>query len=125
MSEAIRLAMDAKTMRRLLGGPSLIELDLLGKLWLTGVIENLKQVYDGLETFDSSRSISIQQSLGYTEQEGSHSYRKRRTCGIGSRCIADTLGQRLSQSVKRSNGSLAFIHSSLKLVPRRFSEMSF
>jgi hypothetical protein len=56
--------MDAKTLRSFLGGLDLIVLGLSNKLWLIGVIQNLKQIYDGLETFNSVLGISIETITG-------------------------------------------------------------
>jgi hypothetical protein len=64
MLEAIRLTMDAKTLRRFLDGLNLIEPGLPHGLWLMRVIQNLKQMYDSLQIFDSSQTSAQEQSLG-------------------------------------------------------------
>jgi hypothetical protein len=58
MLEAIWLTMDAKTLRRFLDRLNLVEPGLSNWLWMLRVIQNLKQMYDSLQTFYSSRGIS-------------------------------------------------------------------
>lgn len=53
-----------KALRRFLDILNLKEMGLSDKFWLIRVFQNLKQIYDGLETYDSSRGISTETIIG-------------------------------------------------------------